>query len=146
MPAFLPVLVILAAGIALAIQPPTNAALARGVGSVVVAALISFLVGTAALLAAWAATDRTLPALPVRGVPAWAWLGGFYGAGFVAAMAFAAPRLGLATTLTMAITSQLATAIVLDYFGLLGLKVEPVTTSRLLGAALVLAGVVLFRR
>ncbi|HWU73528.1 MAG TPA: DMT family transporter, partial [Sphingomonas sp.] len=89
--------------------------------------------------------DRTPPAA-LRGAPAWAWAGGFYGACFVAAMAYAAPRLGLATTLTIAIATQLATALVLDHFGLLGLKVAPISLGKIAGVVLVLAGVVLVRR
>ena len=104
-----------------------------------------FLVGTAALLALWAAFDRTSPAL-LRGAPGWGWLGGFYGAGFVGVMAFAAPRLGLSTALTVAIASQLVAAVVLDHFGLFGLKQDSASLPKLLGVALVFAGVILVRR
>ncbi|MGR6327474.1 DMT family transporter [Sphingomonas sp. XXL09] len=143
--ALLPLLAVLFAGVGIAVQAPTNAALAKTSGSVVLAALVSFLVGSVVLAVAWVAFDRTAPAA-LKGGPGWAWLGGLYGAGFVAAMAYAAPRLGLATALTVAIASQLATALLLDNFGLLGLKTEPVTLPRLLGAALVIGGVVLMRR
>lgn len=144
MAAILPVLIVLVAGIGIAVQAPTNAMLARLSGSVVLAALISFLVGTVALIGAWAAFDRT-PVSAARGAPLWAWIGGLYGAGFVTAIAFAAPRLGLAATLTIAIASQLATAVALDHFGLLGLRVDPVSLPKLAGIALILAGVVLVR-
>lgn len=136
---------VLLAGVGLAVQAPTNAALARTSGSVLLAALASFVVGSVVLALTWAAIDRTPPAA-LRGAPAWAWAGGFYGACFVAAMAYAAPRLGLATTLTIAIATQLATALVLDHFGLLGLKVAPISPGKIAGVVLVLAGVVLVRR
>jgi transporter family-2 protein len=136
---------VLLAGVGLAVQAPTNAALARTSGSVLLAALASFVVGSVVLALTWAAIDRTPPAA-LRGAPAWAWAGGFYGACFVAAMAYAAPRLGLATTLTIAIATQLATALVLDHFGLLGLKVAPISLGKIAGVVLVLAGVVLVRR
>jgi len=138
-------LLVLLAGVGLAVQAPTNAALARTSGSVLLAALVSFIVGSIVLALAWAAIDRTSPAA-LRGAPVWAWVGGLYGACFVAAMAFAAPRLGLATTLTVAIATQLATALVLDHFGLLGLKVAPISLWKVAGVVLVLAGVVLVRR
>jgi transporter family-2 protein len=136
---------VLLAGVGLAVQAPTNAALAKTSGSVLLASLVSFIVGSAVLALAWAATDRTSPAA-LRGAPTWAWAGGLYGACFVAAMAYAAPRLGLATTLTVAIASQLAMALVLDHFGLLGLKVTPVSLGRIAGVACVLVGIVLVRR
>jgi len=138
-------LLVLLAGVGLAVQAPTNAALARTSGSVLLAALVSFIVGSIVLALAWAAIDRTSPAA-LRGAPVWAWVGGLYGACFVAAMAFAAPRLGLATTLTVAIATQLATALVLDHFGLLGLKVAPISLWKVAGVVLVLAGVVLVLR
>lgn len=144
MQAFLPILAVLIAGIGVAVQPPTNAALARTSGSVTLAALISFAVGTMVLLIAWA-VDRTPPSA-LRGAPWWAWFGGFYGAAFVAALAFATPRLGLAVTLTIAIASQLATALALDRFGLFALPQQAITPGRLAGVALVLVGVVLVRR
>lgn len=145
MPTLLPLLAVLVAGIGLALQPPTNAALARASGSVLLASLISFVVGSAVLLAIWLAVDRTPPPA-FRAVPAWGWAGGLYGAGFVTAVAFAAPRLGLATTVTVAIATQVATALVLDHVGGLGLKVDPVTWPKLAGAALMLVGVVMIRR
>ena len=138
-------LFVLLAGVGLAVQAPTNAALAKASGSVLLAALVSFIAGSVVLALTWAAIDRTAPSA-LRGAPAWAWAGGLYGACFVAAMAYAAPRLGLATTLTIAIASQLATALLLDHFGLLGLKVAPISLGKVAGVVLVLAGVVLVRR
>ena len=138
-------LFVLLAGVGLAVQAPTNAALAKASGSVLLAALVSFIAGSVVLALTWAAIDRTAPTA-LRGAPAWAWAGGLYGACSVAAMASAAPRLGLATTLTIAIASQLATALLLDHFGLLGLKVAPISLGKVAGVVLVLAGVVLVRR
>ncbi len=140
-----PFIAILLAGIGFAIQAPTNATLARVSGSVILAALVSFVVGTIALAVLWLAVDRTSPAT-LRGVPGWAWLGGFYGAGFVAAMAYGAPRLGLSTAVTVAIATQLTAAMVLDHFGLFGLRTDPVTLPKLAGVALVVTGVLLVRR
>ena len=144
MQALFPILAVLIAGVGVALQPPTNAALAKVSGSVWLAALISFAVGTAGLFVVWL-VDRT-PLTATRGAPWWAWLGGFYGAAFVAALAFATPRLGLAVTLTAAVASQLVTAMLIDRFGLLGLPQQPITPARLIGVALVILGVVVVRR
>ena len=143
--AILPVIGVLLAGIGVALQTPTNATLARASGSVLLAALISFSVGTVVLLLLWALFDRTPPSA-VRGVPAWAWFGGVYGAGFVSIFAFAGPRIGLAATITIAIATQLLAALVIDHFGLLGMNTQTVTPWKLAGVALVVAGVVLVRR
>ncbi len=144
MPALFPILIVLLAGVGLAVQPPTNAALAKASGSVWLASLVSFAMGTAILFAIWAAADRTMPAA-LKGAPSWAWLGGLYGACFVAALAYASPRLGLASALTIAVGSQLVTALVLDRFGLLGLSAQPISLMRVAGVVLVIGGVLLVR-
>ena len=79
----------------------------------------------------------------VRRIPV---AGGFYGAGFVAVLAYAAPRLGISVALTAAIASQLVAALVVDHFGLFGVRVEPVTVGKVVGVALVIAGAVVVRR
>jgi transporter family-2 protein len=139
------VLVTLASGVMLAVQPATNAVLARTSGSVVLAALTSFAVGTAILVAVWIVADRTSPAT-LRGMPAWAWLGGAYGAVYVAAAAFAAPRLGVAPMLTIAIASQLLAALLIDHLGWFGVPVAPVSVIKLAGLVMVIGGVLLVRR
>lgn len=145
MQAALPIIVALIAGLCVAVQAPTNATLARASGSLWLAASISFLGGTAAVLAIWALVDRT-PIAAARQAPPWAWVGGLYGAFFVAAVSFATPRLGLAVTLTLTIAAQLTAAVVLDHFGLLGLGKNAVTLTKAVGLVLIVAGVLLVRR
>ncbi len=129
-----------------ALQGPTNARLAGAVASPVNAALISFAVGTL-VLAALAAVLRTPPDMAATSaLPFWAWLGGAYGAVFVVAAAFAVPRLGVASTITLMIAGQLALSLVLDHFGWLGVPRQPLSLTRVAGVALVLAGVLLVRR
>ena len=144
MAAILPILLTILAGNGVAMQPPVNATLARS-GSVILAALISFAVGTAILLGIWATLDRTSPA-GLKDLPWWAWTGGIFGVIFVSTSAYASPRLGLASMLTIAIAAQLAAALVIDHFGLIRLAQTPVTPMRAFGVLLVLAGVVLVRR
>ena len=143
--AVLPILLVVAAGGMLALQAPTNAILARAGGSPVLAALISFAVGTFALFIVWLASGDRPGAAPFGGLPRYAWLGGLYGAFFVAIAAFAAPRIGLAPLITIGIAGQIIMALLLDHLGALGLPREPISVGRVLGASLVVAGVVLVR-
>ena len=142
----LPVLLVLFGGAMIAVQAPTNAMLAKAGGSPVLAALISFLVGTAGLLAVWLASGNRPGSSAFAGLPWYAWLGGLYGAFFVAIAAYAAPRIGLASLITIGIAGQIVMALWLDHIGALGLPREPVSVGRLAGALLVIAGVVLVRR
>lgn len=141
-----PIVLVFIAGGMVAIQAPTNAILAKAGGSPILAALISFAVGTLALLVVWLATRNRPGTAAFAELPWYAWLGGLYGALFVAVAAYAAPRIGLASLITIGIAGQIAMALLLDHVGALGLAREPVNFTRLAGAFLVIAGVVLVRR
>jgi transporter family-2 protein len=141
-----PVLLVLAAGGMISLQAPTNAMLARAGGSPVLAALISFTVGTVALLLVWLGSGNRPAPANFAGLPWYAWLGGVYGAIYVAVAAYAAPKIGLASLITIGIAGQIATALWLDHIGALGLPRDPLSIGRVAGAILVVAGVVLVRR
>lgn len=133
-------------GMLTALQGPTNAMLARPFNSPVNAAFVSFAVGTLVLLVAILALRIRPDWAGVQGLPWYAWLGGAYGAVFVVAAAFSAPRLGVASTITLMVAGQLLAGIVVDHFGGFGIAPRPVNLVRLAGVALVFAGVVLVRR
>jgi transporter family-2 protein len=142
----IPILLVLVAGAMIALQAPTNAMLARAGGSPVLAALISFAVGTVALFAVWLAGGHRPEASGFARLPWYAWLGGLYGATYVTIAAYAAPRIGLASLITVGIAGQIISGLWLDHVGALGLPRDPFSLVRLAGAALVVVGVVLVRR
>lgn len=142
----LPIVLVFVGGTLIALQAPTNSILAQSGGSPILAALISFAVGTVALFLVWLASGNRPRAGAFADLPAYVWLGGLYGAFFVAVAAFAAPRIGLASLITIGIGGQIVMAMALDHFGALGLPRDAVTLPKLLDVALVLAGVVLVRR
>jgi len=145
-PFLIPILLVFVAGGMVAAQAPTNAILAKAGGSPILAALISFTVGTAALFLVWLATPNRPSSAAFAGVPWYAWIGGLYGAMFVAVAAYAAPKIGIASLITVGIAGQIAVALFLDHFGALGLPRDPISLGRVAGAALVIAGVVLVRK
>ncbi len=91
-------------------------------------------------------TQPRLSLTPLRDVPWWAWAGGFYGAFFVAVGAYAAPRLGIASMVTIGVAGSMIGALVIDHFGAFGLDRTPISLGRVLGVLLVVAGVLLVRR
>jgi len=144
--ASIPILVVLFGGAMIAVQGPINATLGRAAGSPVNAALASFVVGTLAL-AAIATIQRAVPdSALLRALPWWAWMGGFCGAVFVTAAAYAAPKIGIASMLTLAVASQLLIAVALDHSGALGVPARAVTGGRAAGIVLVIVGALLVRR
>ena len=146
MAVLIPILLVFIAGAFVALQAPTNAMLAKAGGSPILAALISFVVGTVALLIVWLGSGNRPATAAFAGLPWYAWVGGLYGAVFVAVAAYAAPKIGVAALITIAIAGQIAMALWLDHVGAMGLAKEPINLGRILGAALVVAGVVLVRR
>jgi bacterial/archaeal transporter family-2 protein len=136
----------LLSGVFAALQAPTNAMLARAVNSPVNAALISFLVGTVALVIVALGFGVRPDAAAARALPWYAWIGGLYGAFFVVAAAFATPRMGVAFFIGALIGGQLLAALVLDHLGAFGLAREPINVTRLGGVLLIFAGVLLVRR
>ena len=78
-------------------------------------------------------------------VPWWAWSGGLFGGTFILLAILLLPSLGAATLLALVIAGQVLAAVTLDHFGALGLTSHPVSTARLIGAVLLIAGVILIR-
>jgi bacterial/archaeal transporter family-2 protein len=75
-----------------------------------------------------------------RAVPWYALCAGFLGVAIIAAISYAVPRLGLATTLTLSIITQLILGALLDHFGLFGATVHPLDLSRAIGIGVLFLG------
>ena len=143
------VLVMVLSGIALGVQLVLNSRLREAVHSPVFSAVVSFTIGGALLAVLMSAglfggTGRGLSGL--RGLPWWAFLGGVCGAVYVVASVVALPRIGAATTVCATVLGQQVISLVFDTFGWLGGPRTPLTPGRVLGTALLFAGVVLMQR
>ena len=137
-------LLALSAGVVLIVQVGLNSALRDALGSTVMAALMSFGVGSAALLAFLLLARTPWPGrAQLLAVPGWAWLGGVLGAFYVVSTIIAGPRLGAAALLALVVLGQLATSLLVDHFGWLGFPQHPLTPLRLLGALLLFGGMLL---
>jgi transporter family-2 protein len=141
------VLLTVAAGVAISIQVGVNNALRSFLGSPILAAFFSFIVGSACLLTYAMVTRSPWPSMQVISkVPAWAWLGGALGAYYIATAIFAAPKLGAASLISIVVTAQLITSLTLDHFGMIGFAQHSINAWRVLGAVLLIAGVTLIVR
>ena len=137
----------IASGFGLTLQIGMNSKLRTVLQNANTAALISFLVGTTGLIVLLAVTRTPIPARDtLASVPAWAWFGGLMGAFYVAISTVVASQLGTASLLGLALSGQLAMALVVDHFGWLGLPEHPITLTRLAGVALLGAGAWLISR
>ncbi|HXS44462.1 MAG TPA: DMT family transporter [Solirubrobacteraceae bacterium] len=134
------------AGGLIALQAPVNSTLGRAVGTLQ-AAFVSFAIGTAALLVLAALARGGLGAIADGRHVAWYSLaGGVLGAAYVTTALVTVRSLGAGGVTAATIAGQLATAVVVDHFGLLGVERQPVTALRLVGIALLAGGVFLVVR
>jgi transporter family-2 protein len=140
-------LLALAAGAMMPTQAAINNKLSVFVDSPILAAFISFFVGTLGLLVYVLISGVPLGNLAsAKNAPAIAWTGGLLGAFFVTSTVVLVPRLGVALTFSLIIAGQMLVTLVIDHFGLLGVPVKEVSVARIGGILLITAGVILIRR
>lgn len=134
------------AGALLPIQTGVNSQMAKALGNPLWGALASFGVGTIALVLFAVLTGVKFPGpMQISAAPGWLWTGGLMGAFYVATAVILAPRLGAATTISLFVAGQMATSLILDHYGLISFPVHPMNAWRILGGALIIAGVILVR-
>ena len=141
-----PQLLALVVGAGITAQVGMNATVSRTIGSALLASIVNFTIGLAALSAlALLAAARPSPG-SLSAVPGWAWLGGLCGAAYVAASTMLAPRIGATALLALLLAGQLVSGLLADHFGVLGFPQHPVSWQRITGVVLLLAGVWLVMR
>jgi len=135
-------LLAMGAGCCIALQASANGKFRQNINSPEYAAFLS-ICGT--FLTAVTAMLILRPAAPsaaaLRETPWWNWIGGPLGALIVLAGAALTRELGAALFIALVVGGQLLCSLVLDHYALLGLNEQPVTPGRVLGALLVVAGV-----
>lgn len=137
---------ILISGTLMATQSPINAALARHLeGDALLAAFISFLVGTLVLLVLclfrqkWPSMDQIVSS------SWWMWIGGVLGAFVIVSLAWGVPQIGVLTAIGCIVFGQILGALILDASGAFGLAVQPVSIYRIAAVILIGSGVWLSR-
>ncbi len=134
----------LLAGALMPVQAGINARLRDFLGDPLVAALVSFGVGTVSLALIILATRVPLPSLAVASAaPWWSWIGGAMGAFFVAVSVVLAFKLGATGLMAWIIAGQLVASVLLDHHGAIGFAVREASWQRLAGVALLFGGAVL---
>lgn len=138
---FVLMILIACGGVAVAVQPSINARLAEKTGFLQ-AATISFAVGTLVLLMISLVSAQGSLRRVVE-VPWWQLSGGIFGAFFVTMTILGVPRIGTTAVLALTIASQLTAGMVMDHYGLFGMRGIPFDVKRVAGVALLLVGVLL---
>jgi len=136
----------LGAGVSFVFQQALNANLRAELGSPWWAGLISYLGGTLVMIAMLVVMREPLLSWStIQRSELISWTGGIFGAIFIGSSILLVPRLGAATFMALLVTGQLLGALAFDHFGLFGVPVHEIGVTRLIGAGLLIAGVVLIR-
>jgi bacterial/archaeal transporter family-2 protein len=139
-------LVATAAGVSFVFQQAVNANLRAEIGSPWWAGFVSYLGGTLAMLAMVVALREPMLTGAAMTRTSWmSWTGGIFGAIYIAISILLLPRLGAALVVALIVLGQMLGALAFDHFALLGVPENPISLSRLAGAALLVAGVILIR-
>jgi bacterial/archaeal transporter family-2 protein len=140
-------LIAVLAGLVLPVQVAFNSRLTSFTGSPIVSSLVSFLVGTLALILYTLTNPGMLQQAYVQvwKAPLYAWFGGLIGAFFIATSLVIAPKLGLAMSICLVIAGQLTMSVLMDQFGWFGFEVRPLTIAKGFGLILVFVGIVLIK-
>ena len=136
------------AGLVLPLQIAFNNKLTNFSGNPITSSLISFSVGTIALIV-YSVTNPSAfqKSLQQLGqAPSYAWLGGLVGAFYIISTIVASPKIGLAMFLALVIGGQLIMSFFIDHFGLLGMLQKPITWWKGLGLLFILLGVFLLKK
>jgi transporter family-2 protein len=142
----IPMILAVSGGISLVVQQALNANLRAVLNSAAWSGFMSYFVGVICMAVFALVMQDPIPSAAVAArVPWYVWSGGLFGAIFIALAIFLIPKLGAATFFALLIAGQMLGSIAFDHFGVLGLPVQPVSAVRVMGAALLVGGVVLIR-
>jgi bacterial/archaeal transporter family-2 protein len=134
-------LLCLVGGAAVSVQSALNAQVGRAVASAVAAATLSFALGLAALVVVVGGIllgGHRYPALPTEW---WLYVGGVFGALFVAVVAAVVPRAGVLVVTLATVAGQVVGAVLLDAFA--PTAGQPLQLVTVLGAAATVGAVLL---
>ena len=122
-------------------QAGANAQLRKSADAGLFSALVVYVSGMLGVLLIWLFVREPWPVGDrLSRVPWWAWTGGLLSIGATMAGIMFAKKMGSGTFTGISVTAGLVTSIALDHFGLLGFTVHRASLGRLMGGALMVAG------
>lgn len=140
------IIIALALGAVLPMQAAINSRLAKTAGSPIMSAFVSFAVGTIALMLFLVISGQFKFGYVSSQSPWWIWTGGLLGTFFVAGIVYILPKLGVVLSFSLVLAGQMFVAILFDQFGWLGVAVREISPGKIIGAVLLIIGVVLIRK
>ena len=135
-------------GAILPVQSVLNTKLGKQTGGPLISSLLSFLVGLICLFIINLFANYTaLSNMKLLSVSPWyVWMGGLLGAIFVSCVIFVNQQQGVALTFALVVAGQIFISLLIDHFGLFGSFVRPLSIPKIIGAVLIIAGLVLIKK
>ena len=130
------------------IQAVLNTRLGKQIGGPLMGSLMSFSVGLICLLILNIATNPSdlLQLKPSATSPWYLWIGGLLGAIFVGYITWVNQSQGVALTFALVVSGQIFVSLLIDHYGMLGYDVRTITLEKLIGAVLIIAGIILIKK
>ena len=144
--AWFAVVMSIVSGIANPFQSATNAQLNKQLQAPVWTGILVYLIGLMGMLLVQLFARQPVPTAHVGHVSWWAWTGGLISIFSTVAGLLFVQRLGSGIFTGLSITASLVVSVLLDQFGILGLKQHSASPGRLIGCGLLVAGVWLVSR
>jgi len=134
-------------GAMIPVQAVLNTRLGRQIGGPLMGSLMSFTVGLICLFVLNLATNSSamVQLKPSLAGPWYLWLGGVLGAIFVGYITWVNQQQGVALTFALVVSGQIFVSLIIDQYGLFGSMVQPITLGKVIGAVLIIAGLILIK-
>lgn len=138
-------LLALAAGAALAVQATMNAQLGVLLKNSMMGTSIVFLFSLVFAISATLLSAKQYPNLAeIKSVPLYLWFtGGALSAFGVGLFYYLIPKMGVGSMMSYALSGQILIAILASHLGWFDLPIKPINTYKIIGAILLIAGIVL---
>ncbi|AFS40358.1 MULTISPECIES: DMT family transporter [Leuconostoc gelidum group] len=131
------------AGFILANQSPINARLGDTVKSPFISSLISFTIGTIFLAVVYFVSGQHAANLIYTATanPWWIWFGGVIGVVYLTSNILMFPKIGAIQTIILPIVGQVLMGVIIDSFGLFGVRQVPISLIKISGVFILFIGI-----
>jgi transporter family-2 protein len=129
-------------------QAVLNTRLGRQMGGSLMGSLMSFTTGIICLIVLNLTINPSavIQLKPTATGPWYLWLGGVLGAIFVGYITWVNQQQGVALTFALVVRGQIFMSLIIDQYGLFGSMIQPITLEKIIGAALIIAGLILIKK